>query len=341
VSGAAAPGGGGSADASAGGAAAGGAAAGGASAGAAAPRIAVVIPSHARPLRLRWLLNALEEQTLPRAEFEVLVAHDDDHDFVSAHPLGARELRVAPRGPAAKRNAGWRAATAPLVAFTDDDCRPPPGWLANAVAAAERHPGAIVQGATKPDPDEIVLVRAPHHRTVDVDPPTVEAQTCNIVYPRPVLEACGGFDETLGTIGGEDLDLAHRARAAGVPLVPAPEVLTHHAVEVLGLPRRLRFAWRWRDLPAMVGRHPELRRHATLGVFWKPRHAWLALALAGAAARRPALALPWALKALPSYGPGPRGRLRAVSELPGQAAIDAVEMAGLALGSVRHRTLFL
>ena len=198
-----------------------------------------------------------------------------------------------------------------------------------------------MQGATRPDPDELALVRAPHHRTVTVEPPTPEAQTCNIVYPRAVLERLGGFDETLGTIGGEDVDLAHRAQRAGVPLVAAPEVLTFHAVEVLGLPRRLRFAWRWRDLPALVKRHPALRRHATLGVFWKPRHAWLALALAGLAARRPLLALPWARAALPSYGPSLRGRVRAVSELPGQAAVDLVETAALASGSLRHRTLFL
>ena len=305
------------------------------------PRVCVVVPSHARPLRLRWLLNALEEQGLPREEFEVVVAHDSDYDFVGGHPVAPREIRLAPCGPAAKRNAGWRAATAPLVAFTDDDCRPPEDWLERALAACDAHPGAIVQGATRPDPDELGLVRAAHHRTVTIDPPTVEAQTCNIVYPRAVLERLGGFDEGLGTIGGEDLDLAHRARRAGIPYEAAPEVVMFHAVEVLGLRRRLAFGWRWRDLPAMVARHPELRREATLGVFWKPRHAWLTLAVAGLATRRPLLSLPWALAALPSYGPGARGRLRAVSELPGQAAIDAVELAALATGSVRHRTLFL
>ena len=305
------------------------------------PRIAVVVPSHGRPLRLRWLLNALAEQTLPRAAFEVVVAHDSDYGFVASHPLAPRELRVAPCGPAAKRNAGGRAARAPLVAFTDDDCRPPRDWLERALAAAEAHPAGVVQGATRPDPDEVVLVRAPHHRTVTIDPPTDEAQTCNIVYPRAVLERLGGFDEGLGTIGGEDLDLAERAKQAGVPVAAAPEVLTYHAVDVIGLRRRLAIAWRWRDLPGVARRHPALRRRALLGVFWKPRHAWLALALAGLAARRPLLALPWALAALPSYGRGVRGRVRAVSELPGQAAVDAVELAALARGSVRHRTLFL
>ena len=84
---------------------------------------------------------------------------------------------------------------------------------------------------------------------------------------------------------------------------------------------------------------------ATARYFWKPRHARLALALAGAATRRPLVALvaalPWALEAMPAYGSSPRGRVRALSELPEQLVLDAIEMAGMIAGSVRHRTVFL
>ena len=38
-------------------------------------------------------------------------------------------------GPAAARNAGWRAAHGPIIAFTDDDCIPDPGWLKAGVPA--------------------------------------------------------------------------------------------------------------------------------------------------------------------------------------------------------------
>src|SRR5690349_14883396 len=155
------------------------------------PLVSVVVPSHDRALRLRWLLNALEEQDLDA--FEVIVAHDSadgteavlrDHPLARAGVL--RALRFAPgsTGPAAKRNAGWRAARAPLVAFTDDDCRPPRDWLANALRAARATPGAVVQGATAPDPDERnLLFRAAHVLTQRVDPPDPWGQTCNIVYP--------------------------------------------------------------------------------------------------------------------------------------------------------------
>jgi GT2 family glycosyltransferase len=322
------------------------------------PYISVCVPSHDRPLRLRWLLNALEEQTLDRVAWEVVVAHDstgtETEQLLRTHPLAAagvlRHLTFAPGpGPAQKRNAAWRAARAPIVLFTDDDCRPPPDWLENALAAAAHNPGAIVQGATAVDPDEeVVRLHAPHARFQVVDPPVIWAQTCNIAYPREVLEACGGFDETLPVAAGEDTDLALRARANGTPYVGAPEVLTYHAVEPATLAVRAREVWRWQHIPYVARRHPQIRDGMPLRLFWKRTHARLPLLLGAAlalAARRPLLALllalPWVLESLPSYGPGMRGRLRAFSELPGHAVIDLVEFAALTRGSVRHRSLLL
>ena len=132
-----------------------------------------------------------------------------------------------------------------------------------------------------------------------------------------------------------------------MPLVGAPEVLTYHCVEAIGLraARGVRVAL----APAPgAGRAPPRRCGASmpLGVFWKPRHALVRArarrARRGARARRALLALPWARAALPSYGAGPRGRARAVGRAArARRSIDAVEVAALAAGSVRHRTLFL
>src|SRR4051812_30054020 len=314
------------------------------------PEISVVVPSHERPVRLRWLLNALAEQTLARERFEVVVAHDsgpETAELLASHPVEPRAIELPPCGAATKRNAGWRAARAALVAFTDDDCRPPAGWLERALGAARRHPGAIVQGATMPDPDELPLeAAAPHTHTQRIVPPSHAAQTCNIVYPREVLERLGGFVE--GLRSGDDTDLAARARRElGVDYVGAREVLTWHAVESMSLGATLRGLWRWQDVPASVKRSPELREHMPMWFFWKRTHVWLGPALAGLAMarRRPAaaaLALPWLIHTLPQqYGTGPRGRVRALSELPARAAIDVTEVAALAKGSLRHRSLLL
>jgi GT2 family glycosyltransferase len=313
-----------------------------------APDVAVVVASHERPLRLRWLLNALEEQTAEH--FEVVIC-DDSRDpevavLLAEHPLARRgslrALRCEPGTGTAprQRNLGWRAASAPLIAFTDDDCRPQPDWLECLLAAARRAPDGVLQGTTRPDPDEAALLAmATTPRTISVTPPDQFAQTCNIAYPRALLEALGGFDEALRGPGGEDTDLALRAQAAGAELVPVPEAIVNHAVEALGVREALRLAWRWRDLPGVLKRHPDLRGTLTGRLFWRRRHALALAALAGIAAGRPWVALPWVYDTLTLRGRD--GVLRAASELPLRAAIDATELAALSYGSARHRSLFL
>ena len=320
-----------------------------------APEISVVVPSHDRPLRLRWLLNALEEQTLERERWEVVVGHDSSRsetdDLLRSHPLAEagvlRRVTLSPGSamPGGNRNAALGLARAPLIAFTDDDCRPPPDWLARALDAATRHPGDIVQGATRPDPwERASWDAAPWARSQQISPPVPWAQTCNIVYPRELIDRVGGFDERILT--GEDTELAVRAQQTGARLVGAPEVLTYHAVETPWLGRHLRSLWRWQHLPYLIKKHPSLRDSFTLWAFWKPTHLWLPVAAAGAALERrnplyALLILPWLAHSAPNRGTNPRGRYRALLEMPGRLAIDLTEMAALARGSIRSRTFFL
>jgi GT2 family glycosyltransferase len=318
------------------------------------PRVTVVVASHGRPLRLRWLLNALEEQTLPREDWELVVVHGYDAPtaarFLDDHPLavtGILRQIGPPRGggsPARQRNLGWRAARGAVVAFTDDDCRPEPSWLESLLAAAERHPGQVVQGATRPDPLEWDVFAAPHVHTLEVDPPGRFAQTCNILYPRTLLERLGGFDER--AIVGEDIDLSLRARETGVELAGAPAALVNHSLEAFTLPAFIRLNLRWRHLAYVVGRHPQLRRDCVLGVFWKGSHFRLALAVAGIAGSRRVpvallLALPYLVTELSQRGARPLDVAVAAAELPGRALTDAAEIATMASGSLRYRTLVL
>jgi GT2 family glycosyltransferase len=134
----------------------------------------------------------------------------------------------------------------------------------------------------------------PFARTMAVDRLGPFYPTCNIFYPRELLERLGGFDETFTAPGGEDTDLAWRALEAGVETVFAERALVRHAVEDLGPAGHLRVALRWADAMAMF-RHPGLREEVLFrGIFWKPSHELLVQTVAGALlARRfpPALLL--------------------------------------------------
>ncbi|HEX8067719.1 MAG TPA: glycosyltransferase [Thermoleophilaceae bacterium] len=316
--------------------------------------VTVVVASHARHLRLRWLLNALEEQTLGADRWEAVVVHDYGSDVAArvldSHPLATagrlRHIAIEPGtgSPARQRNLGWRAARGGLVAFTDDDCRPEPEWLERLVAAAEGAPGQVVQGATRPDPLEWEVGAAPHVRTLSIEPVGPFVQTCNVLYPRPLLERLDGFDER--AIAGEDVGLSLRARAAGANVVAAPAAVVYHAVESHPLPGILRENLKWRHLAYLAKRHPEVRRDLCLGVFWDADHLAIAAAMAGVAGARlhPALlglAVPFVVRASRRRGPGAASRAIALAELPGAATRQAAEVLGLAAGSLRHRTLLL
>jgi hypothetical protein len=104
--------------------------------GAALPSISVVVPTVvSRTETLAECLNALAACDYPT--FEVILV-DNRPQLPTPDPLpaivaGRDDVRVvrAPRpGISAARNAGIRASRAEIIAFTDDDVRVDPGWLA-------------------------------------------------------------------------------------------------------------------------------------------------------------------------------------------------------------------
>jgi GT2 family glycosyltransferase len=317
------------------------------------PELSVVVASHARPLRLRWLLNALDQQTLDRSLWEVVVCHDssgpETDRVLGGHPLaasGTLRFTSLPAGtapPGANRNAALRLARADTIVFTDDDCRPPNDWLERVLAAAREHPGAIIQGPVDGDPDESAMRRSSFPRTQFIENvPRPWAECCNIVYPRELLERVGGFDESVLT--GEDTDLCARARATGASFLGDARMLTFHAVDEGSLLDWVRDATRWGDQALLVKRHPELRSHYSLRYFWRPSHVWMLATLGALCLTRRTLvwgpfAARWALEH--RFHADTHGRWRRLAALPGWAIIDVAEMAALARGSARHRSVFL
>lgn len=314
------------------------------------PRISVVVPTRDRPQLLARLLEGLRSQTLANDRFEVIVVDDGSSASVTQHVLaeeaGRDELALrsvrneTAVGQARARNLGWREARAPLVAFTDDDCVPEQGWLEALLIAADRAPAAVVQGRTEPDPLGS-LRRGPFARTVRVESLGPQYQTCNIMYPRSLLERLGGFDERVGQpVAGEDTELAWRALESGAQAVFAPDALVFHAVHELGFAGALREAARWSEAARVFALHPEARQMLSRGVFWNGWHYCLVRSAF-------ALTLPRPLRRvlLTHHAIQLVGRARGAGAGPWAAplllAYDAVETVALARGSLRYRTIVL
>jgi GT2 family glycosyltransferase len=311
------------------------------------PRISVVISTYNRPQHVELLLAALRGQTLAPEAFEVIVvdngstASSTQAVLESERRRGALALRTVrhetTRGPAGGRNSGWRVAAAPLVAFTDDDCVPDAGWLAALLDASTQHPGAIVQGRTEPAHNHIGLL----DRSVTVTALGPQYETCNIAYPRALLEQLDGFDETFGIVpAGEDTDLAWRALELGAEAVFAGDAVVFHAVHRLGPLGALREAARWTDAPRLFKRHPETRVILSRGVFWNGWHYLVLRSAIALAMPRPVRrflltrhALQLAERAR-NAGTGPWA-------VPFLLLYDVIEVASVVRGGVRYRTFVL
>ena len=205
------------------------------------PRVSVVIPTYARPARLRECLRALAGQSMPSTEFEVVVVDDgspeplDDVAEEFRSRLQVRLLRQENAGPSEARNHGVREATAPLVAFTDDDCLPQPEWLARLVAEHRHRPGALIGGSTINGlPDDIFATTSQlivdlvyEHFNGDPDHAYFFASN-NMLCDRDRVLQLGGFDTTYLRPGAEDRDFCDRWRAAGLQLVWRQDAVIEH-----------------------------------------------------------------------------------------------------------------
>jgi GT2 family glycosyltransferase len=317
-----------------------------------AVEVAVVVATRNRAERLPRLVAALEAQTLARGRFEAVIVDDSSTDgtaqvlsrLAAASRVQLRVLRAADHGGAgAARNVGWRAARAQLIAFTDDDCVPDPGWLEAGLAAAAR--ADVVAGRTAPPPDQRDLAQRPFSLVLDVTT-TQFLETANVFYRRSDLEQVGGFDERFRHASGEDTDLGLRVAGLGREVVFEPAALVHHDVRARSPWEAVREASRWVDLPLVVRGRPWARRRLLhRWVFWKPAHPSTVAALVGVAAAvrwRPAalLVLPWLDHRLRA-DPVSAGTVSRIGLLPAALAVDAAEVAAMARGSLRHHTLVL
>jgi GT2 family glycosyltransferase len=146
------------------------------------------------------------------------------------------------------RNAGLRIATAPLVAFCDDDAIASENWLESLIELFEEEPRAGVAGGPVAPiwpgsaPKWLhpwlmgfftIVDRGRLRR--ELSPGEWLAGT-NIAFRRELLLKAGGFDERLGRRGvrllsNEDLEIADRIRGLGFATFYEPRALVRHRID--------------------------------------------------------------------------------------------------------------
>jgi GT2 family glycosyltransferase len=179
-------------------------------------------------------LRALAAQSLPPEEYEVLVV-DDGRDEATCQTVASFNRPGGPafhylrpdgtRGPAGARNKGWRCATSPLIAFTDDDTEPAPDWLEQGRRVMTPDIAAVGGRLVVPLPDQPT-----DHEKNTRGLEDAEFATANAFVWRSALEAVGGFDERFQRAWREDSDLHFTLMRYCGPVLSAPSAVVVHPV---------------------------------------------------------------------------------------------------------------
>jgi GT2 family glycosyltransferase len=226
------------------------------------PRVSVVVPTRDRPALLATCLSSLAAQSLDPSAREVIVV--DDSRAQSARPVAAqagggadvvRCLRGSGRGPAAARNVGWRAARAPIVAFTDDDCVPTTGWLASGLARFEDGVAGVSGLVSVPTPSEPTDYQRDAARLTGA--PFI---TASCFYRRDALAEIGGFDERFEMAYREDSDVWLALLERGRRLEAAPAAVVCHPIRPAPWGVSLRQQRRSLYNALLYKKHPRLYR---------------------------------------------------------------------------------
>jgi glycosyltransferase involved in cell wall biosynthesis len=312
----------------------------------------VIVPARDAASTIEDTMVALAGQDFT-GEHEVIVVDDGSRDdtVAIAERFPVRVIHQGRLGPGEARNAGARAARGRVLAFTDADCRPAPGWLRAGVEALES--ADLVQGTVLPDGDQLWAF----DHGIRVERESGLYETANLFARRELFDGVGGFEDWLeirfGKRLGEDVWFGWKARRAGARIAFSHEVLVFHAWIRRGgkayvVDRLSRFYY-----PAMIAKIPELRRTLLIGrLFLSPQTATFAAALAGVAGAvvlglalgplatiPPLLAmLPYAARVRKRAIPWGRYRPKVVAV---EITADMVSLIATVAGSLRYRALLL
>jgi glycosyltransferase involved in cell wall biosynthesis len=198
--------------------------------------VSVVIPALNGSQTLSQQLEALAGQDYP-GDWEVVLADngsDDDTIDVARRWESKVPLVVvdasARRGISFARNAGWRAASGDLVAYTDADDAVDSGWLTALAGASPR--ADLLGGVYETDVLNDPVVRAwrdplPTEHLPEAGRFLRFAVGGNLAVWAEVLQSMGGFNEDYER-GATDVEFSWRAQLAGFELQFIRGAIVHH-----------------------------------------------------------------------------------------------------------------
>ena len=203
------------------------------------PVLSVVVIGRNEGARLGRCLESIAQMRPLRGSIEVIYVDSGSTDGSLERAVQSRVkvIRLESANPCAAggRNAGWRAAKAPIIFFLDGDTVLESNFVADSIAELNDPGVAVVFGNRR----EINPKASIYNRLLDLDwiSPAGAVEFCggDALIRREVLERVGGYDERL--IAGEEPEMCRRIRALGFTILHLDRPMTGHDLAMTRFPQ--------------------------------------------------------------------------------------------------------
>ncbi len=197
--------------------------------------ISVIVPAFNAEKTLPHTLRALQNQTLPRKLYEIIVIDDASKDGTGsvAREFGVRYRRQNKEGPAAARNLGVRIARGDIVLFTDSDCVPREDWIEKMVKPFEDPRVAGVMGRYLTRQKEFcarfVQLEFEERFSMLGDRDNIDlVPSFAAAFRRSIFEEVGGFDAHYPQANNEDVELSYKIASRGYKMIFSDDAVVYH-----------------------------------------------------------------------------------------------------------------
>ncbi len=214
------------------------------------PELSVVIPTMGRPILLKTVDSLLETELADRMELIVVgpipegpVLEAVEGYIGQGRPLRHLPIRFDTGDASRKRNAGFEASRADIIAFVDDDVYVPPHWPVRVLEAFSEPDVGMASGPSLVPSDISTLARlaglalsskaagyvAERYTKGSAEPRRVKWSRnigCNMIFRRDAFAGIGGFDPKF--YPGEEMIAAAAVIRNGNALVFHPDAYVYH-----------------------------------------------------------------------------------------------------------------
>ncbi len=199
--------------------------------------VSVIIPVYNDLTRLKICLEALENQTYPKASYEVIVVDNGSTQNVKTvtdHFLQVALHYESQPGSYAARNKGISISRGQMLAFTDSDCIPAHDWIEKGAGQIQKSPDCgLVAGRINmffKNPQRLTAAELYEKMYSFDQKENIKKKrfgvTANLFTRKEVVGKVGLFNATLKS--GGDLEWGNRVSDSGYVLMYADDVCVEH-----------------------------------------------------------------------------------------------------------------